>query len=345
MSLRDEIHEQPVAAERLLAGAPAAFADIAAALHMNRPRFALIAARGTSDNAAIYAQYLFAIRNSLPVALATPSALTLYGARPRMSDALVIGISQSGRSPDIVAVLEEARRQGAPTIAITNDPSSPLAAVAAHVVDLAAGPELATAATKTYTAELLAVALLSAALDPASSTETAELASVPDLIAQALDAEDQARAVAAGQASLTRCVVLGRGFDYATAREWALKLQELAQLHALPFSTADFEHGPMALAEPDFQVLAVAPMGVSLSAQIDVLRDLHEQHHARLVVISDSTEARALDQGLPMPAGVPAWLSPLIGIIPGQLYAYYLTLARGLDPDRPRTISKVTETT
>ena len=168
MALIDEIREQPQAAQRLLDAAPTAFARIGDALRKQRPRFAVIAARGSSDNAALYAQYLLAIRNRLPVALATPSAITLYGARPRLDEALVVGISQSGRSPDIVAVLDQARRQGALTIAMTNAPGSPLADAASEVIDLAAGPELATAATKTYTAELLAVALLSGALDATS---------------------------------------------------------------------------------------------------------------------------------------------------------------------------------
>jgi len=345
MTLRDEILEQPAAAQRLLEAAPESLAGIAAALRARRPRFAVIAARGTSDNAALYAQYLFAVRNGLLVALATPSTITLYGGHPNMSDALVIGISQSGRSPDIIAVLDEARAQGAPTIAMTNDPGSPLAEAAEHVVDLRAGPELATAATKSYTTELLAVTLLSTALDAASASEASDLQRVPELMAEAMSAEEAARSIANGHGDRTRCLVLGRGYDYATAREWSLKLTEMAQLHALAYSTADFEHGPLALAEPGFEVLAVAPRGVSLDAQFDVLRRLRREHGARLLVISDAADALKLDEGLPLPAGIPQWLTPLISIIPGQLYAYYVTLARGLDPDRPRTISKVTETT
>jgi glucosamine--fructose-6-phosphate aminotransferase (isomerizing) len=344
MALRDEILEQPAAAARLLASAPAAYAGISAALRAKRPRFALIAARGTSDNAALYAQYLFAVRNSLPVALAAPSTITLYGARPRMADALVIGISQSGRSPDIIAVIDEARRQGALTVAITNDPASALAAAADEVIDLVAGPERATAATKTYSAELLAVALLSTALDPPSVAERADLERIPGLLGAALATEAEARRISAAHAARTHGVVLGRGYAYATAREWALKLQELAQFLAQPYSTADFEHGPMALAEPGFAVLAVAPSGVALEGQLEVLHRLRSEHGARVLVISDAAAALAIDEGLRLPAGIPAWLSPLVEIVPGQLYAYHLTLARGLDPDRPRTISKVTET-
>src|SRR5688500_11068462 len=224
MGLRDEIFEQPAAAQRLLGSSAAAFAPIERALADRRPAFALIAARGSSDNAALYAQYLFAVRNNLITALATPSTITLYGATPRMSDALVIGVSQSGRSPDIVAVLEEARRQGALTIAIANAVESPLADAADHVMELQAGPELATAATKSYTSELLALCLLSHLLDAPANDEREAVAHVPRLIEKALGEEQVAKSLAAQHAERERCVVLGRGYGYATAREWALKL-------------------------------------------------------------------------------------------------------------------------
>lgn len=344
MSLRDEILEQPDAAQRLLDTGPAALTGLAGAVRARRPRFALIAARGTSDNAGIYAQYLLAIRNGMSVALAAPSTITLHGARPGMADALVIGISQSGQSPDIVAVLDEARRQGALTVALTNAASSPLADRADHVVDLRAGPELATAATKTYTTELLAVALLSAAIDAATPEETADLARLPGLLASALEVEAHARDLATAHAGRQRAVVLGRGFSYASAREWALKLQEMALLAAMAYSAADFEHGPLALAEPGLPVLAVAPDGPELGAQLDLLTRLRQDHGARLLVLSDSAEARAIDEGLASPAGIPRWLAPIIEILPAQLYAYHLTVARGLDPEHPRTIRKVTET-
>ncbi len=344
MGLRDEILEQPAAAGRLLEAAPTAFAPISAALRSRRPRFAVIAARGTSDNAGIYAQYLLATRNGLIVALAAPSTITLYGARPNMADALVVGISQSGRSPDVVAVLEEARRQGALTVALTNDAASPLAGAADHVVDLLAGPERATAATKTYTSELLAVAMLSTALDPPSPAERADLASLPELLLAGLAAEPLAHDLAAAHAARQRAVVLGRGYSYASAREWALKLQETALVAAMPYSAADFEHGPLALAEAGLPVLAVAPSGAELAAQIALLTRLKVDHGARLLVVSNSSAARGLDEGLPLPDGVPTWLSPMVEIVPAQLYAYHVTVARGLDPEHPRTISKVTET-
>jgi glucosamine--fructose-6-phosphate aminotransferase (isomerizing) len=344
MGLREEILEQPAAIGRLLDSAPAAFAPISDAVRSRRPRFVVIAARGTSDNAGIYAQYLLAIRNGLTVALAAPSTVTLYGARPNMAESLVVGISQSGRSPDIVAVVEEARRQGALTIALTNDPDSALAEIADHVIDLRAGPELATAATKTYTTELLAAALLSTALDPPSPSESADLARLPALLTEALTAEPHARDLAAAHADRQRAVVLGRGYSYPSAREWALKLQEMALVAAMSYSAADFEHGPLALAEPGLPVLAVAPSGPELDAQIDLLTRLKQDHGARLLVVSDASAARDIDEGLALPAGIPPWLAPVVEIVPAQLYAYHLTVARGLNPDHPRSISKITET-
>ena len=345
MALRDEIFEQPAAAQRLIGSSAAAFAPVAKALAGRRPDFAVIAARGSSDNAALYAQYLFAVRNSLITALATPSTLTLYGAKPRMANALVIGVSQSGRSPDIVAVLDEARRQGALTIAITNAADSPLNDVADHVIDLQAGPELATAATKSYTTELLALCMLSHVLDTRKEHERDALGQVPGLMAKALREDENAAELAAQHAGRDHCIVLGRGYGYATAREWALKLQELAQVSASPFSSADFEHGPLALAEPGLPVLVVAPSGVSLNAQTKLLRRLKTEHGAHVLALSDSPEARRLDDGLRVPAGMPAWLSPIVEIVPAQLYTYHLTVARGLDPEQPRTITKVTKTT
>lgn len=350
MGLREEILEQPDACRRLLGRADQTIARIGAGLRRRRPTFVVIAARGSSDHAALYAQYLLGIRDALPVALATPSAITLYGAHPRLADGLVLGISQSGQSPDIVAVIEEGRRQGAATLAITNDGSSPLARAAAEVLELHAGVETATAATKTYTTQLLAVALLSLALDEGTDAERAELAGVAGQMERALAAEPDAERLANSQRELSRCVVLARGYEYATAREWALKLQELAHVLAVPFSAADFEHGPVALAEAGFVVLAVAPAGAALDAQVGLFARLRERHGARLLVISDVASGGDVADAVPddhllrLPAGVPDWLRPAVSIIPAQLFAYHLTRAKGLDTDSPRSISKVTQT-
>lgn len=346
MTLIDEIREQPEAAARFLDRQLANVDSIARAIKLRHPAFLLIAARGTSDHAAIFAQYAFGLRNRLPVALAAPSMFSLYAAPPRLASAAVLAISQSGTSPDIVAVVEEARRQGAPTVAVTNDPGSPLAAAADHVLPLEAGPEVAVAATKTYTTQLLAIAALSAALSaaPASGRDATDLRAVPGAIAEALGTDARAGALATARSSITRAVVVGRGYEYATAREWALKLQELTYVMAHAWSSADFEHGPLALLEPGFPVLAAVADDVAGAALAPLLRRLRDDHGADLITISARSDIADLD---PLLAGgsLPAWLAPIASIVPGQLFAYHLARAKGIDTERPRSISKVTRTT
>ena len=346
MTLLDEIREQPEVAARLLAEKSGHLAKIAAGLRTREIRGVMIAARGTSDHAAIYAQYLFGGFHRLPVALAAPALFSVYGTPPRLNDWLVIGISQSGASPDVVAVLASAREQGAATIALTNVPDSDLGNVADWVIDLSAGAERAVAATKTYTAELFSIAMLAAALDPAKAAERqAALALVPDALRRALEAEADVEAAAGERAGIEQCVVLGRGFEYATAREWALKLKELAQLGADPYSAADFQHGPLALVEPGYPVLAVATRGATLAGMAELLGRLRRDYGVDLLVISDDEAIRALaNASIAVPGVLPEWLTPIASIVPAQLFAYHLTRAKGLDPDRPRWISKVTLT-
>jgi glucosamine--fructose-6-phosphate aminotransferase (isomerizing) len=341
--LLTEIREQPEVAERLLLAAPPVLDAVAAEARRRGIELVVIAARGTSDHAAVYAQYVLGARNGLTVALATPSLVTLYGAPPRYGRSLVVGVSQSGRSPDVVGVVAAARAQGALTLAITNAPSSPLAEAAGHTLDLAAGEERSVAATKTYTAELLAVALLSAALDPATSSS--DLATVPQAVASALAVEPEAARIAADQVGLDRAVVLGRGFGYATAREWSLKLKEVAQLWADPYSAADFAHGPVALVGPGSAVFAAIASGPARDALLDPVRSLAREAGADVLVLSDDAEARAAGRwSLAVPAGLAEWLSPIAAIVPAQLHAMHLAIARGLDPERPRGLRKVTET-
>ena len=348
MSLRDEILEQPAAAWRQLRSSTDAIQALAERLHERPVASVVIAARGTSDHAAIYAQYVLGVRNRLSVGLATPSVVSLYGAEPDVRESLVIGISQSGASPDIVGVVEAARHQGATTLAITNEPSSQLAEAADFVVELAAGPELAVAATKTYTTSLLAIARLSAALGGSGAgggDAAAELEAVPDAIAKALTAEQEVAAIARELAWTDRSIVVGRGFEYATAREWALKLKELAQVFADPYSAADFLHGPIALVQPGIPALVLAPAGAAAEGQVQLLRDLGDRR-IDTVVVSDVAATRALGRwSIVIPAGVPEWLRPIVSIVPAQLYAYHLTVAKGLDPETPRGLTKVTRTT
>jgi glucosamine--fructose-6-phosphate aminotransferase (isomerizing) len=342
-NLEREINEQPDVLWTLLDAERPAVARTAAAIRARSPRFVVIAARGSSDNAARYGQYLFGATNRLSVALATPSLFTLYRTPPHLADGLVIGVSQSGQSPDIVGVLAEGRRQGALTLAVTNQTDSPLAAQADHVIQLHAGQEQSIAATKTYTASLAALALLSVELDGDAERMQA-LEVVPQLVADTLAAAGEVAARAERYRYMDTCVVIGRGYNYATAFEIALKLKELTYVVAEPYSSADFRHGPVALVEHGFPVIAVVPDGVSAPELLRFLDQLCERQ-AELIVISDRSDA--LTQAvtpLPLPAGVPEWLSPVVAVVPGQLFALALTLAKGYDPDHPRGLRKVTLT-
>lgn len=344
MSLLDEIHQQPGVLDEWLATQWNHTREIADAIRARNVEFVFLAARGTSDHAGVYAQYVWGSLNRLPVAFAAPSLFTRYGDWPRLSRALVVGISQSGQSPDIVSVIAEGRKQGALTLAITNVKDSPLALSAEFALDVHAGVEYAVAATKTYTAQLMAIAALSAALSENEGNIRA-LWQAPRAAAQALLVEEDARHAADARREMSRAVVLGRGYNYSTAMEWALKLKELAYVFADPYSTADFQHGPIAIVERDFPVLAIAPGGKVLPDVLQVLRRLRDAYGASILTISDDASARALgERAIRLPDNIPEWLMPLVCIIPAQLFCYYLTRAKGIDPDAPRGLTKVTLT-
>jgi glucosamine--fructose-6-phosphate aminotransferase (isomerizing) len=344
VSLHTEILAQPERLSVLLQTGRPEVERIARAIQERTIRYVFLAARGTSDNAGRYANYLWGAQNGLPLALATPSLFTYYRQPPNLEGALVVGVSQSGQSPDIVAVLEEGRRQGCLTLAITNAPDSPLARTADLVLDVQAGPEKAVAATKTYTAELTALAMLSAALN-GKERLWKELSHVPAWVEKSLSLDRSLARMAERYRYMRQCVVLGRGFNYATAFEWALKLKELAYVIAEPYSSADFQHGPIAMVEGGFPVMAVAPGGKVFDSMLEMLGRLRSEQSAELVVISDEKRALSLAASpIPLPPGIPEWLTPLVAIVPGQLFAYHLTRAKGFDTERPRSLGKVTET-
>jgi glucosamine--fructose-6-phosphate aminotransferase (isomerizing) len=335
--LRAEIGEQPSAVARVLAREGRRVDALASRLAKADLSWVLVAARGTSDNAARYAQYAFGLVLRLPVALAAPSLVTLYRRPPRVKDGFVIGISQSGRSPDVVETVAAARRAGAPTLAIVNDSASPLARAADWVLPLHTGEERSIAATKTYTAELAAVALLVLAMGRRREGRAA-LEAIPDRMETALRAEPAAEAAAGFLAGATRAAVLARGVHYTTAWEIALKLKELARLLAEAFSSADFRHGPIAMAEEGLPVVLVSPPGSRPARELAALeRDLVRRGSPVLAIGPRRRGA------IPVPR-VPELLAPLVSILPGQLLAYHAARARGLDPDRPLGVRKVTET-
>jgi glutamine---fructose-6-phosphate transaminase (isomerizing) len=344
MTLWTEIYEQPEVLEKMLRAGRQKAAGIAAGLDRREVRYVVVAARGSSDNAARYAQYLWGARNRLSVGLAAPSLFSKYGRAPSLDGALVVGISQSGRSPDLLAVMEEARSQGRPTLTITNEPASPMAAASDFVFDLDAGPEHAVAATKTYSAQLLAIAMLSQAL-AGDSEMWSRLEVLPGQVEEALGRSNAIQTLAHWYREMERCAVLGRGFNHATAFEWGLKLQELCRVLAHPFSTADFQHGPVALVEPGFPILAVVPAGPLHADEHRLLAHLRDERGAELFVISDQAETLELsERRVPLPRETPDWLSPISSAVIAQLFCHHLSVAKGLDPDSPRGLRKVTRT-
>jgi glutamine---fructose-6-phosphate transaminase (isomerizing) len=338
-----EIASQPEVLERLLAREGARVTRLARAFRRARVQTLLIVARGSSDNAGVYGKYLFGARNRLLVALAAPSLVTLYHRPPRLAGTLVLAISQSGASEDLRQVVAEARRQGAPSLVLTNRPQSPLASEADEVLPLHAGLERSIAATKTYTAELLALAMLSVALD-GGRVEREALRRVPAAVAAALEASRGVEALAARYRYAERLAVIGRGFNYATAFELALKLKELAYVTAEPASSADFRHGPIAVVQEGFPALLVAPRGRTARDMLALAKELAARR-AETIIISDVPGLlRQARTPLRLPLGVAEWLSPIPAVVPGQLFARHLAGAKGCAVDRPRGLLKETIT-
>jgi glucosamine--fructose-6-phosphate aminotransferase (isomerizing) len=333
-----ELAEQPNALARLLERQGQTADGIAKLFARGDVDYVLIASRGSSSNAARYAQYLLGRAHRIPVAFATPSLYTLYEQPPRLDGALVVGISQSGASPDVNAVIAEARRQGRPTVAITNEAESPLAAASEAVLPLEAGDEQAVAATKTYVNSLGAIALLFSA---ATGAGRQELERVPEQLAAQIE---HSRRAIEGLELLEGGTVVARGVNYGTCFEIALKIRELSGLLFEAYSAADLMHGPVAAIGRGWPVLAVAPSGPTLSSMRAAVTDVAGRG-AHMIVLSDDRDLlEQADVALPLLPGVPEWLSPLVAVAPGQLAAIRLARLRGADLDRPLGLSKVTLT-
>ncbi|HUJ93165.1 MAG TPA: SIS domain-containing protein [Gaiellaceae bacterium] len=341
--LETEIREQPAALARLLERQGEHARELAATFHEEDIRYVLIASRGTSSNAARYAQYVLGRAHRVPVMFATPSLYTIYGQPPRLDGGLVIGISQSGASPDVVSVLLEARHQGRPTIALTNDPASPLAMAAAAVLPLEAGEERAVAATKTYLNSLGAVALLFTALGD-DGVARDELIRMPELLERQIELSFETAPPLAEYRDAIGATVVARGVNYGTAYEIALKIRELSGLLVEAYSPADLMHGPIAAIQPGWPVIVVAPTGPARPSVEEVAGPLRERQ-ARTIAVSDAESVLAIAHTkLPLVHHVPEWLSPLTAVIPGQITAMRLAEQRGLDVDNPAGLHKITLT-
>ncbi|MER5464915.1 SIS domain-containing protein [Streptomyces sp. NPDC002668] len=336
-----EMAEQPAVLRRILQEGAPKIREAAAAIAARSPRFVLLTARGTSDNAALYAKYLLEIQLGLPCGLTSMSTTTAYGARPDLTDVLVITVSQSGGSPDLVASTKAAREAGAVTLAVTNNADSPLAAVSEFHIDILAGEEKALPATKTYTASLLALYLF---VEGLRGGDGAAAKILPELAAQTLSRQDEVRQLASRYRFAERMVITSRGYGYPTAKEAALKLMETSYIPALAYSGADLLHGPLAMVDNISPVIAVVTDGKGGEALQPVLDRLRDRG-ADLVVIGPKPQVDAASAGFVLPVdGVPEELQPILEILPLQLLAYEVTIARGQDPDAPRALAKVTQT-
>jgi len=342
--MMEEIRQQPEALARTLALAATRVEKLRAVLARKRPRLVVLAARGTSDNAALFGRYLIEIATGIPVSLAAPSVHTLYGARVNYKDTLVVGLSQSGESTDINLTLERAAKVGAMTLAVTNESASAIAKIADHVILVRAGRERSVAATKTYTGQLMALYLLAYALG--AKIRLAELEAIPDLAVAALTLEREVAALAERYRFMRHAAVIGRGLNYSSAFEFALKLKESAYVVAEGFSSADFLHGPIAMVEPSFPAFVFAASGATWPSMQDLLGRLREMK-AETVVITDRRNAAAANTGMRMmalPVRVAELYTPIPYIIPAQMFAASLAAEKGLNPDRPRSLEKVTRT-
>jgi glutamine---fructose-6-phosphate transaminase (isomerizing) len=352
--MRDEIKQQPAAIERTLKAEWRKVQRLKHHLEAHRPRLVILAARGTSDNAAQFGRYLIEITTGVPVSLAAPSVFTLYGARVDLRDALVVAISQSGESTDTNLVLERAKEAGAITIGITNEPDSTLAKLAADSFLVRAGKEKSVAATKTYTGQIFLFYLLAHALGAPIRFEDLQL--VPEWAASALLLETELRARAERYCFMQHAVCIGRGLNYSNSFEFALKLMETCYVIAERFSSADLLHGPIAMLDTSFPAFVFAPPGVTWKSTREMLEKLQSLKAETLLITDRSNKEAQSLPGLEKSALViPAKLgrknanpeeifTPIPYIIPGQLFAASLAEVKRLDPDRPRTLSKVTRT-
>lgn len=346
----DEVRQQPEALARTLEEGLRPLQGLGREFERRRPRLVILVARGTSDNAAQFGRYLIEITTGIPVSLSAPSVVTLYESSLDLSGVLVVGISQSGESTDTNAVLADAHVRGAITLGITNEASSAMAEIAGYTLLARAGKEESVAATKTYTCQLLALYLLANALGGRVTIEA--LRRLPEWVQGVLETEERVAEVAERYTFMTRAVTVGRGLNYANALEWGLKLMETCYVVAERFSSADLMHGPIALVEHSFPVFVFAPAGVTWPSMCGVLDRLEELRAETLVVTDeDNTEAACKPARLiQLPIHTGGWegpadlYTPIPYIVPAQLFAAHLSAIKGLNPDRPRALHKVTRT-
>ncbi|HEX5704397.1 MAG TPA: SIS domain-containing protein [Pyrinomonadaceae bacterium] len=337
-----EIAEQPAALERTIAEERVKIARLGESLKQRDIDLIVLVARGSSDNAALFGRYLLEIATGIPVSLSAPSVHTLYGAKLNLKRALVIGVSQSGEGEDINRVLENARSCGAVTVGITNEPQSEMVRLVDETLLMHGGKERSVAATKTFTGQMMLFCMLAAAL--AKDGFKIDYDRIPEFSTRALEQKPAIVELVQRYVFMENCVVVGRGLAYANAYEFALKLMETCYVVAERFSSADFLHGPVAMIERHFPVMLFAPPGVMLDGTKDLIRRLQELRADTLAITGDIETATMCTRSIIMPRDIDEFLAPIPYIIPAQLFAALLAEAKGLDPDKPRSLSKVTRT-
>ena len=337
-----EIAEQPAALERTIAEERSKIAKLGQLLKTRDIHLIVLVARGSSDNAALFGRYLLEITTGIPVSLSAPSVHTIYGAKLRLDHALVVGVSQSGEGEDINHVLESARASGAHTIGITNEPGSSMTQVVDETLLTHGGRERSVAATKTFTGQMLLFYMLATEL--AQNRVPFSYEKIPQFVAGALEQKTAIAELVQRYVFMENCVVVGRGLAYANAYELALKLMETCYVVAERFSSADFLHGPVAMVERHFPVILFAPPGVMLAGVKSLIERLRELHADTLAITSDPDAAALCTRSIVLSREIDEFLAPIPYIVPGQLFAALLAEAKGLNPDAPRSLSKVTRT-
>jgi glucosamine--fructose-6-phosphate aminotransferase (isomerizing) len=337
-----EIAEQPAALERTIAEERAKIARLGESLKQRDLDLIVLVARGSSDNAALFGRYLLEIATGIPVSLSAPSVHTLYGAKLNLKRALVIGVSQSGEGEDINLVMENARAGGAFTVGMTNEPQSEMVKLVDETLLMHGGKERSVAATKTFTGQMMLFYMLAAALT--KDGFEIDYDKIPDFAARALEQKPAIVELVQRYVFMENCVVVGRGLAYANAYEFALKLMETCYVVAERFSSADFLHGPVAMIERHFPVIIFAPPGVMHDGNKDLIRRLQELRADTLAITSDIETATMCSRSIIMPRDINEFLAPIPYIVPAQLFAALLAEAKGLDADKPRSLSKVTRT-
>ena len=344
INLEKEIREQPGALEHVIDLNLPLVREIVAKAKAEGIKNVYFAARGTSDHACVYAQYLFGIFAGIPCALGTPSVFTKYGAKVDLSGFLVVGVSQSGRAEDVLAVLESAKADGAITVAVTNDEESPMAKTADYHLFCGCGHEASIAATKTFTTQMTILGLL-AAVWAGNDELIAEYRRLPEAAQAFLDTKyDEVKAFAEKYQDIPGAILLGRGINYCIALEGALKMLETNKLKMKGYPTSDFHHGPIAQVKPGDLVFVISPRSAVSDDSRAVIEKLLAVEADVVVITDDPAEAPSGTTAVVLPSAGSEFSFPQIAVMFFQLLACEMTVIRGIDPDKAGVINKITIT-